>query len=441
MKIIKKITDLKKKSGVMKYFANTSWLFAERLLRMSLGLLVGVWVARYLGPERFGLFSYAQSIAALFTTVATLGLDSIVVKKLVDDQSDRDKILGTSFTLKFISAIFILILLWITLSLSSEDYQTNILIFIIASSTIFQSFNVIDLYFQSKILSKYIVYANTFSLLLSSFLKIILILNNAPLVTFAYLALFDSAVLAVGFLLSYKFNFLSILKWKFDNEFAKNLLKESWPLILSAIVVTLYMRIDQIMIKNMLGSVEVGQYTAAIRLSEVWYFIPVVISTSLFPAIINSRKISQELYYSRMQKLYDLMFVLSVIIGVIIMFLGRWIVYFLYGSEFSDAYSVLIIHIWSAVFVFLGVASSKWFIAEGLQKYSLYRTIFGAVLNILLNLYLIPHYGINGAAVATLFSQITASYLFNIVNRKTRITFFLHTKALLLPFRVIGFRF
>jgi len=437
------ILRLKHSKGAMKYLRNTSWLFGERILRMILGLFVGVWVARYLGPEQFGLFSYAQSFVGLFTAIATLGLDGIVVKALLNGDRDRerDRILGTAFTLKLAGAVIVLLLLAISVFFQSGDYQTNLLIFIIASATVFQSFNVIDFYFQSIVLSKYVVYSNIFSLLLSSLFKIILILNNAPLVTFSYVVLFDSLVLASGYIYFYIRKHSSIWCWCFDKNVAKSLLKESWPLILSGLVISMYMKIDQIMIKNILGSVEVGQYAAAVRLSEIWYFIPMVLSSSLFPAILNARKVSKELYYSRIQQLYDLMAWIAIAIAIPIMFLSDWIVYLLYGAQFSEAVGVLMIHIWSAVFVFLGVASGKWFIAEGLQRYSFYRTLFGAILNVGLNFALIPQYGIYGAAIATLAAQIMASYLFNVMNKKSRITFILQSKALLLPFRKVGSKF
>ncbi|WP_010179989.1 flippase [Glaciecola sp. HTCC2999] len=441
MEIFRNIKKYKKNYGVVRYFNNTSWLLGEKLLRMSLGLFVGIWVARYLGPEQFGLFSYAQSFVALFATFTTLGLDGIVIRELVKGSGDRDKLLGTAFVLKFFGAIFVLFLLAVSIFFQASDYKTNLLIFIIASSTVFQSFNIIDFYFQSKVLSKYVVYINILSLLLSSLIKVILILNKAPLIAFAFVILFDSLVLASGLIYYYVKNKLSFLDWTFDKGLAKSLLNDSWPLILSGLVVSMYMKMDQIMINHMLGSVEVGKYAAAVRLSEAWYFIPVVISSSLFPAIINAKKISKELYYSRIQKLYDLMAWMAIAIAIPMTFLSDWVIDLLYGKEFVQAGKVLMIHIWSSVFVFLGVASSKWFIVEGLQKYSLYRTLFGAILNILLNFVLIPMYGIYGAAVATLLSQIFACYLFNVVNRKSRRTFVLHTNALLFPFRKLGIQF
>ena len=430
--IISKLSALKNHQGFMKYFKNTSWLFGERILRMIVGVFVGVWVARHLGPERFGLFSYAQSFVGLFTIIATLGLDNILVRELVKDQNRRDELIGTAFWLKLMGSFLVLIFLAIAINFTSNNTYTNILVFIIASATIFQSFNVIDFYFQSKTLSRYVVFANIISLLISSIVKIVLILTNAPLIAFACVILFDSFILACGYIYFYFKNSLSFLQWKFYKITAILLLKDSWPLILSGMVIAIYMKIDQIMIKEMMNSEAVGQYSAAVKLSEVWYFIPLVIASSLFPAIINAKKQSEKLYYDRFQKLYDLMVWMAIIIALPMTFLSDWIINLLYGKEYNQAGSVLMIHIWAGVFVFLGVASAKWFVSENLQILSFWRTFYGMIVNIILNIFLIPRYGIQGAAVATLASQATATYIFDFFNHKTRDMFYMKTKSLLL---------
>jgi O-antigen/teichoic acid export membrane protein len=408
MQIIRKFTGkintLKNHTGAMKYLKNTSWLFAEKILRMTLGLFVGIWVARYLGPEQFGLFSYAQSFVALFTAFATLGLDGIVIRELIKDESQRDKLLGTAFTLKLMGGIAVLLFLAIAMFFQSSDSLTTILIFIIASATIFQSFNVIDFYFQSKVLSKYVVYSNVLSLLISSIIKVVLILNEAPLIDFAWVVLFDSFILAIGFIYFYLKNELSFRMWRFNKEQAVTLLKDSWPLILSGVVVTVYMKIDQIMIKEILSNEAVGQYAAATRLSETWYFIPVVISASLFPAILNAKQQSEMLYYSRLQKLYTLMVWLAIAIALPMTFLSDWVINLLYGDAYNQAGNVLMIHIWSGVFVFFGCAWAKWMLAESFQLTIMKMQILSLITNVILNSILIPLYGIEGAAVATFLS-------------------------------------
>ncbi|MBT6440538.1 MAG: flippase [Flavobacteriales bacterium] len=417
----------------MKYFKNTSWLFGEKILRMVVGLFVGIWVARYLGPEQFGLFSYAKSFVGLFTAIATLGLNGIVVRELVKDESRCDELIGTTFWLKVMGAFGVLLILAIAINFTSNDTYTNTLVFIIASATIFQSFNVVDFYFQSKVMSKFVVYANIISFFLSSIVKIVLILNDAPLIAFAWVVLFDSLVLALGFVyFFFRNSSFKIKNLTFRRETAIDLLRDSWPLILSGIVISIYMKIDQVMIKELLGTNAVGQYAAAVRISEAWYFIPVVIASSLFPAIINAKKQSEELYYERLQRLYDLMVWMAIAIALPMTFMSDWIVELLYGGQYNEAGAVLMIHIWAGVFVFLGVASGKWFMAENLQIFSTINTTIGAVVNIGLNYILIPKIGIEGAAWATLISYFIAAYLCLAFWKKTRINFIYLSKTMLI---------
>jgi O-antigen/teichoic acid export membrane protein len=405
--MISKIKSLQNHQGFMKYFKNTSWLFAEKILRMVVGLFVGIWVARYLGPEQFGLFSYVQSFVGLFTAIATLGLDGIVVRELVKDESRRDELIGTAFWLKLIGAFVVLVILAIAVNFTSNDQYTNMLVFIIASATIFQSFNVIDFYFQSKVLSKYVVYANVISLLLSSIVKIALILNDASLIAFAWVVLFDSFVLAIGFIYFY-FKTNSTFKIKnstFKSETAASLLKESWPLIFSTMLVTIYMRVDQVMIKEMLDSEAVGYYAAAFRLTSALFIIPTVIASSLFPSIVNAKKISEDLYNSRIQKLYTFLLWFSLIVAFSIFLLSQNIVDLLYGQEFFMAGAVLSVLIWNFVFISLSSVHGNWLTVEGLLKYSMIYSALGLTTNIIANYFFIKEYGVVGAAYATLLSQ------------------------------------
>ncbi|WNC71194.1 flippase [Thalassotalea psychrophila] len=416
----------------MKYLTNTSWLFVEKIIRLSVGLFIGVWLARYLGPEQFGLFSYAQSFVALFAAIATLGLDNIVIRELVKDSKLRDQLLGTAFFLKCFGALLLLLLISVSILFSSNTSYTNHLIFIIALAVVFQSFNVIDFYFQSKVRSKFVAFANFYCLLISSFVKIYLIVNQWPLIAFAYVLLFDSFIFACGLIYFYKGQGLSYCDWYFDKKLAKSLIKKSWPLILSGIVISIYMKVDQIMLKHMLDEFAVGQYAAAVRLSEAWYFISAVLCSSLYPAIINAKETSSSLYTSRLLSFYKIMIWIAITIAIPVTFTGDFIVNVLYGEQYNAASSVLIIHIWTAVFAFLGGASNHWLITENLQKYALINTILGAVFNILLNYYLIPIWGIEGAAWSTLISYCIAAYLSLMLFKATRSNFVLLTKAFLL---------
>ena len=430
MTIVSKIDRLKNHQEFVRYFKNTSWLIGERILRMAVGLFVGIWVARYLGPSQFGLFSYAQSFVGLFIALSTLGLDGVIVRELVKDQSKRDALLGTAFTLKLIGAFSVLLLLIFAVNLISIDAQTKLLVIVIASATIFQSMNVVDFYFQSKVLGRYVVFANSFTLLSSSAIKIWFIINGAPLIAFAWLVVLDSAILSLDYAYFYFMAGGKIKYWSFDRHLAVSLLKDSWPLIFSSIVVSIYMRIDQVMIKEILGAEAVGQYAAAVRLSEAWYFIPVVVVSSLFPAIIDAKKQSEKLYHAHLQKLYDLMVWIAVAIALPVTFLSSWVVNLLYGEQYGLAGGVLIIHIWAGVFVFIGVASGRGLLADNLQIHNFLRALSGMLVNLILNTILIRKFGIHGAAISTLVSYVVASYLYDLFNNKTRQMFYTKTRSI-----------
>lgn len=432
MGIIRKVSSLKNNSGLVKYLKNTSWLLAEKVIRLTVGLFVGIWVARYLGPESFGLFSYVQSFVGLFLVFSSLGLDGIVTRELVKNETVSHKLLGTAFVLKLVGSGVVFCLLYVTVFFGINDSQESFFVFIIATSTVFQSFNVIDFYFQSKVLSRYVVYSNLISLLVSSLIKVVLILTDAPLISFVYVVLLDSVVLTLGFIYFYFKTSQKILVWKFDFQIALSLLKDSWPLILSGFFISLYMKIDQVMIKDIMGNASVGQYAAAVRLSEAWNFIPLVISASFFPALVNAKKTSEVVYLARLQNLFDLLTWIAIAVAIPMTFLSDWVIELLYGSSYELAGPVLMVHIWTTVFIALGVARGKWIITENLQLYSLLYICIALISNVLLNILFIPIYGVIGAAVASLIAQAVGTLFAPSLFKKTRITFFMMIKSLLL---------
>jgi len=393
-----------------KYFNNTSWLFFEKIIRVVLGAFVIISITNYLGPKNFGIYSYVLSFTGLFTAIATLGLDSILLRELVKKPDLRNDLLGSSFILKLVGAIFSILLLAIAIIFTSHTSLTNLLIFIIAATPIFQTLNIIDFFFQSKVQSKNSVIVQSTSFIITSIIKLLLIYFEASLISFVIFTTFEYLFLAIGYIVMYKSKSLKIFSWRFNKNIAKTLLIDSWPLMLSGIVITIYMKIDQVMIKQMLNDSEVGFYASAVRLCEAWYFLPMIITTSLFPAIIYAKKVSENLYKNRMQKLYDLLAWSSIGIAVITTFLAKDVILILYSPEFTPAVSVLIIYIWAGVAVFLGVANSQYLIAENFTKISFYKTFLGMIINVILNLILIPFYGITGAAVATLVSYSAATF-------------------------------
>ena len=418
-----------------KIISNIGWLFADRVLRMGVGLIVTAWVARYLGPQQFGLFNYAGAFVSLFGVLATLGLDQIVVRDMVREPSCKDETLGTAFVLKLSGGILTILVTTGTIFLLRPDDQlTHWLVGITAAGTIFDAFNTIDFWFQLQVKSKYTVIAKNTAFILVTLIRITLLQMQAPLIAFAWALLAENALGAVGLEIAYKVKGQSLLAWRASLLRAKTLLKESWPLLLSGLAIMVYLRIDQIMLGQLADDKAVGIYSAATRISELWYYIPIAIVTSVTPSIVEAKKVSETLYYNKLQKLFNIMAVLAYMIALPMTFLSKYIVVIIFGQNYVASGGVLSIHIWAALFVFFGWSKGIWIVAEGLTMFSLLATTSGAVINILLNFWLLPIYRETGAAIATVISYALVDYFICMIYPPTQKIAWVMTKALTLNF-------
>lgn len=399
------------RDNLQKILSNFGWLLIDRVLRMGFGLVVGVWVARYLGPQQFGLYNYAMAFAGLFGPLASLGLDSIVVRDIVRHPERKNEILGTAFALKLTAGSLTLLLTLITIYLLRPNDSLGIwIVGIMSAGYILQAFDTIDFWFQSQLQSKYTVWAKNTAFIIGSILKIVLIQTQASLIAFVWLGLIELTLGAIGLVISYRSNKYNFKNWRPSLFLTQKLLKDSYPLILSGVAIMIYMKIDQIMLGEMLGDKAVGVYSAAVKVSELWYFMPVAISSSVTPVILKAREISQQKYYEQLQKTFYLMVNLSYLVSIPITFLSPTIILTLFGKDYVDSIQILSIHIWASVFVFLGVIRGIWIIAENLTMISFITALLGAVINVLLNLYLIPAYQGVGAAIATVIAYAVPGY-------------------------------
>jgi O-antigen/teichoic acid export membrane protein len=392
-----------------KYFKNTGMLFIGRVGSLLIKMIVGIQVANYLGRGNNGIITGGTVYIYFFSSIATLGLDQFIVKELHQYPENRDAILGTSFWLKVVSGFLCIPLIYGAYLIYPAKATPYSFVFILSFIGIVQALNVIDSYFQSQVQSKYIMQVQVAGNIVSAAIKIALIYQQMPLVYFVFAYLFDVILLSVGYFFTYQRKQRNIFNWTFSRTLARKLITYSWPLIISGIMVALYMKIDQLMLQNMVGVKEAGAYATVAQLSEAWNFVPAIIVSSLFPAILNARRDDKERYKKRIQHLYDLMVYLSVPAAVIITFASP-LIYKLYKPEYAYAAPVLSVHIWSGVFVFLGAASGQYLIAENLNKLTFIRTGFGAIVNIVLNLLLIPKMGMMGAAIATLTAYACAAF-------------------------------
>jgi PST family polysaccharide transporter len=433
--MINKLTAVTQKlsPNLLKIVGNTAWLFADRILRMAIGLVVGVWVARYLGPDQFGLFNYALAFTLIFDTVANLGLDSIVIRDIVNQPSSKDEILGTAFILKAIAQVVALIsAITLIVLLRPHDTITQWLVGIVAGGMIFESFYVIDFWFQSQVQSKHAVLFKNLGLIFISCGRVLLIQIQAPLILFAWAYSSEFLLTALGLVAAYRIQGYVLKAWRFSWRCATQLLRDSWTLILSSFVIMIFMRMDQVMLGQMLGDQAVGIYSAAVKISELWYFVPTAITSSVFPSILKVKQENPKLYYERFQKVLDFLSILSYTVAIAVTLLSNQIVNLLYGERYQEAGLILSIHIWTGVFVSSGLVRSLWTTAENLMHLAFLATAIGAIVNLVLNYFLIKSYGGVGSAISTLVAQCVASYLAGAFFFKSRRFFIKQTKALIL---------
>lgn len=415
--------------GLHKIIGNMGWLMFDRVVRMGMGLFIGVWVARYLGPVAFGSLNFALAFVALFGTAATLGLEMIVVREVLHNSDDTHEILGTALALRIGGGLLVAGLsLGLLQLIQPHDRAGLLLVGILSLTLIFQAFDIIDSLFQSQVRSKITVWAKNSAFLVFAAIRVSLIHFKAPVWSFAAAYTGEIAMGAAGLALSYRLSGGDILGWRVKRKRALRLLQESWPLIFSGMAIMVYVRLDMVMLKMMKGDFAVGLYSAATKVSEVWYFIPMAVVSSVSPAILRVKD-DPELFYGRLRKLFSLMALTACVIGSVIALASPAIIRILYSDSYGGAAPVLAVHVWASIFVFLGVAQSPWDITKNLLTLSLYRTIAGAVINAIMNLYLIPRYSAMGAAVATVVSYAISGVFANAFSARTRPIFYMQMKS------------
>lgn len=403
-----------------KYFENVSWLIFEKGFTLAAGMVVGIYVARYLQPERFGLLNYAISFVSIFSAFSTLGLEQIIVRELAKNPEKKLDLLGTGFILKVAGSGVLILLMIIVLFFMNHDPFTNTLIMIIAAAEIFKGFEVVAYFFQSQVMSKYVVQVQLMVNLFISFTKIGLVFMHAPLIWFAVIVVIGTLLNAGGYLLAYGRGEGTARKWNFKSFVALQLLRESWPLALYGIALHIQARVDQVMLGKMLNTHEVGQYSVALKFIEIFGFMPMVLMNTFSPAIAKAKHVSEDLYHNRLINLYRLMFLAFLVIALPIYFFAENVIRILYGVEYQAAGYLLSLFAIRLFFSNMGVAKSVFIINESLFRYSLLTVIIGAIANISLNYFLIPVYASVGSVMASIISFTISIFLVDLFFAKTR---------------------
>ncbi|NRP56640.1 MULTISPECIES: flippase [unclassified Marinobacterium] len=436
--MIDKLQTLKKHQGFIRYFKNTSWMMIEQFLRIVTGLFVGIWIVRVLGPEQFGVLSLLIALTAIFSSVSKLGLDAILTKDFIDAK-EHTQTLSNAFYLSCLGVLLFLVCIYIYSSFFLESPEGHekigLMLIIMALSYLTQPFGVIEYYFQAKVKMKIIsIYKIVLNIIFST-TKLVLLMLTGDVFVFV-------AIISLEVFFLYLFNYIAYTRTfgslnleypDFNKMF--NLLKISWPYMLTSLAVIIYMKIDQVIIEDVLGIHELGIYSAALKIIEPFYAIPMIIAASLFPALLNVRS-KDDVYCKRLSILYGFIFWIAVIVSIIIFFISGNLISLLYGDDYADARSVLDIYIWLSILVFIGVINGKWYVSEGLEKLFLLNTLVGLIVNVILNYFFIEKYGLIGAVYASVAAYTTSILIMNLVWKRTRVNFFLMIKGIVFVFKL-----
>ena len=419
------------------YLHNTIWIMGEKVLAMGLGLVATVLVARYLGPDGFGTLAYATSLVALFGISGHLGLHGLVVREIVKKPALRAETLGTTAILKFIGVLvgYLALLLYAGAyeGLGTVGFS---LIAIAGAALLFTPIDVVDYWFNAFVQARYVSIARLLAQLVFVGVTLLFVFLGSGVVMFAIPYVLQALIAAIILLLLFHTKAgIRLSEWRFNRTHARDLLKQGWVIYLASFFAVIYLKIDQVMLRWLADSTEVGVYAVAARLSEVWYFIPTAIVASVFPKLIDRRESDEALFRHRLQQLFDSLAMLGMVIALLVTAVAPWLIPWIFGTDYAASAAILVIHTWASVFIFMRAALSRWILIENALYFSLLTQGLGALSNVVLNYILIPVYGGQGAAWATLVSYAIASFFAVLLYPRTRPVFWMMLNALFAPVR------
>ncbi len=411
-----------------------SWLMVENIIKIGVGAVLSIWIARKLGPTRFGLYSYAIVYASIFYAFVGLGLRKIVVRELSKNKEGAKKIIGTSFFMILSAAIVMSILTPLSLFLFSDASKiTVLLVAIMSSGFIFQSFQPIAFYYESQTRMKWVMILSLFGFAIGTLIKIFALLQDSWIHWLVIGSMLELALASLFLYFIFPKELKPIRQISFDLTLAKKLLKESYPLIVIALAIKLYTDIDQIMLKNMYDLTETGRYAIAVKFSKICTFLPSAIFISVFPNLVKTKSNNEAQYKNKLQKLYNVCSFLGYGFAIFFTFFGNLIISILLGPEYASSAFFLKILIWSNLFIFLGGARTLFLISENLTQLYMFTIIIGCALNIGLNYIFIPIYGGVAACIVTLITTFIAGIGINFFIPKLFETGLMQMKSLVYP--------
>ncbi|NPA41724.1 MAG: flippase [Aquificae bacterium] len=412
-------------------FENIAWYLLPKLINISIGTYTLILIANYLGAYEFGKLSYVLAVVSIITPIASLGVDNVLVREFVVNVH-KGEVFFSAFLLRLIFSIVAFILFCIYFLL--YDYNNYILIAIVVSfSIIFEAVNIGRFYLQAIQAPKLSEGAETLSLLITNLLRVIGVLIKKDTLYFASLySIQKIALFILTLIFIFFFKKMNIKGLRFSFPLTKKILSSAVFLILSHISMIIYLKVDLIMVKHMLGEKFVGIYTVSTRFIEIWYLIFHAFISFIFPRILNYKQQDKNMFMAKVQGYYSVIALLSYAVVAINLFILPYIITTLFSYEYKQSVAVLNILSFAIIFTTSGMLWARWLIAENLEKYGFLFNTFGTIINIILNFFLISIYGIEGAAISTLISSIVANYVSHILVKETRVSFIHQTMGFLL---------
>jgi O-antigen/teichoic acid export membrane protein len=411
-------------------------LLLERLISLFLSLFVILSVARHLMPESFGKLSYLLAMLSLVAPLMAVGLNSVISREVLKRPHDRDLIIGSAFLLRGIASLIVIpfVISLAYLYLNSTERQ---LFAFLALCSLFHTVFIVDFWLQAHVANCYGVILRLITIVIFSVARLVAIELDADMSLFVYISGIEIVCLGLFYGFTYHRLTGGIKQLHTSCEECFRLLRDSRWLIFSGIAASIYLKVDQVMLGVLIDDRAVGIYAAAARLSEVWYFFPTAIVVSFFPQLINKKDTDKNGYRLDLQKINDFLYCGGLVVAVIVSLCASWFLPILFGEAYEEAIPVLVVHIWASVFVFMRALLSKWLITENLLKLSMISQVLGALVNVFLNMYLIPIYGPLGAAYATVFSYAVSGYLVLFFHRDLLPMAMVVTRSIFLPIRLM----
>jgi len=425
------ISKLNSREGLRKMKGNFIWLLADKILKMTVVMGVNIWMWNYIGTVQKGAWDYVIAIVTMLSPLASLGIDSIVIRDMVLSPEKTPRLLGASFILKLWGGI--LLTLFATLFVYFRRPDEPLLLYFVlitASSNIFLAFDSIDLYNQTHLLSKYTVLSKSIGYIFTSILKVVFIIQGASIIAFVWTQFFEFAIGAMLMIFWYHKRGERITSWNLDMTTAINLLRLSWPMIITSFLMFVQQNIEMLFISDWLGDSELGVYSTASRFITLFGFIPMIIYSTVAPEINKAKAINEALFRFKLLRVYQIMFMVSIAIIAGCFLLGPTVINLFLKPEFKAAGLYMGIMSIRMIFVNYGVAKSLYMINNNLYKYFMITGVVGVVVNIGLNYLWIPQFGTYGAIWSSIVSLLISIILIDGVYSKTRPNFFIMLRSM-----------